>query len=55
MDDVNLDLGSMVVKRWRTRTLGRTEWAFVMRQFKVLKGCSAKEERKIPRLIRTRE
>jgi len=35
MDDVKLDLRSMVVKRWRTRTLGRTEWAFVMRQSKV--------------------
>jgi len=31
MDDVKLDLRSMVVKRWRTRTLGRTKRAFVMR------------------------
>lgn len=35
MGDVKLDLRSMVVKIWRTRTLGRTEWAFVMRQSKV--------------------
>jgi hypothetical protein len=35
MDDVKLDLRSMVVKIWRTRTLGRTEWTFVMRQAEV--------------------
>jgi hypothetical protein len=49
MDDVKLDLRIMVVKRWRTRTLGRTESAIVTRQAKV----KPKEERKIPRLIRT--
>jgi hypothetical protein len=39
MDDVELDLRNMDVKRWRRRALDRTEWAFVIRKGKAkLKG-----------------
>ena len=33
MDDVELDLRNMDVKKWRTRTLNRTEWAFVVGEY----------------------
>jgi len=35
MDDVKLDLRNTGVKRWRTRAVGRIEWASVMRAAKV--------------------
>jgi hypothetical protein len=39
MDDVELDLRNMAVKRWRRRALDRTEGAAVMREAKLkLKG-----------------
>ena len=39
MDDVELDLRNMAVKRWRGRALDRTEGTAVMREAKVkLKG-----------------
>jgi hypothetical protein len=34
MDEVELDLRNMGVKRWRTRTLDRTERASVVREAK---------------------
>jgi hypothetical protein len=38
----------MDMKRWRTRVLGRPEWASVIREAKEkLKCCSAKEEETI--------
>jgi hypothetical protein len=39
VDDVELDLKNIGVKRWRTRALDRTEWASVVREIKAkLKG-----------------
>jgi hypothetical protein len=39
MDDVELDLRNMGVRRWRTRTVDRTEWASVVREAEAkLKG-----------------
>jgi hypothetical protein len=34
VDDVKLDLRNIGVKRWRTRTLGITEWATLMAEAK---------------------
>jgi hypothetical protein len=34
LDDVELDLRNMGVKRWRTRALYRTEWASIMGEAK---------------------
>jgi hypothetical protein len=45
MDDVELDLRNMGVKRWRARGLDRTEWASVVREDKAKrKVLSAKED-----------
>jgi hypothetical protein len=39
MDDVELDLRDVGVKRWRIRALDRTEWASVVTEAKTrLKG-----------------
>jgi hypothetical protein len=50
MDDVEMDLTNMSVKRWRKRALDETEWARPK-----LKVCSVKEEEEEEDSYQTRQ
>jgi hypothetical protein len=38
LEDVEKDLSKMKVKRWRQKTEGRKEWAFVITEAKAVRG-----------------